>query len=571
MSGRLERLADRANPVCIREIRRSLRGRLPISIFLVVQATLFVLCYGWLEGTAAHELEGGEGEPILMLIGGVFAVCAWILLPLYAYAWIFGEKRDGTFELLGLTPLGEGRAALGRLQAGMVQLLFLLSAMAPFVCFAYLLGGVDVLTIGIALVGIFVVAAVYFLAGVAWSHLPEAGPSFFAMGAVLAVLIAFPGSLTATFIGLLAAGPLDRLGVAAGIAIVVAVLGAIRWLIRRRARGAAESDKERPRRPILIEGLWAVEVEALKKEHVTGSIRVRALDRVTFTFRPGEITGLVGANGAGKTTMLRILATIDRPDWGNAWFGADSLAAAPDRLRKRIGFVPDRAGFYTNQTVEEYLDFFARACGLSGDRRRRTLADVVAFAGLDPLRDRPCTGLSKGQAQRVHFARALLHDPDVFLLDEPMEGLDPRARIEFRELLRALAGQGKAVLLSSHILTEMDEFIDRLVVLDQGRVVLQGELETLRRRVGLSAIVRLRVRADQEPARLERWLLEHPRDRIVRTDGRDVLVELADANEGGDRLVHDLFEAGVRLESMKPETPGLEGLFLGATQGTAEA
>ncbi len=217
-----------------------------------------------------------------------------------------------------------------------------------------------------------------------------------------------------------------------------------------------------------------LEVKGLRRDY--GSLR--AVDDVSFELEAGTILGFIGPNGAGKSTTMRILATLDTPTAGDVLLDGRSLVDAPDAARPLIGYMPDRYGTYDDVTVFEFLDFFARAYGLHGAARRKRVESVMEFTGLQPLAQKLTSALSKGMKQRVALGRTLLHDPKLLILDEPADGLDPRARIELRELLRALADQGKAVLISSHILTELAEICDSCAIIEQrggNAVLLPGQ------------------------------------------------------------------------------------------------
>ena len=243
---------------------------------------------------------------------------------------------------------------------------------------------------------------------------------------------------------------------------------------------------------------------------------VHAVDDVSFTVERGQVLGFIGPNGAGKTTTMRILATLDTPQRGDARISGYSVVDDPDKVRRIMGFMPDYAGVYANTTVVEYLDFFARAHDLRGDERRRAVDHIIDFMGIDELRDRRVESLSSGLKQRVALGRAIVHDPDVLILDEPAANLDPRARIEFRTLIRELANDGKTILLSSHILTELSEMCDAVTVIEKGRILATGSvqdiLENLRKRRLLS------VRVAGPTAGVERFLLEQPGVRSVHED-----------------------------------------------------
>ncbi|MCU0275062.1 MAG: ABC transporter ATP-binding protein, partial [Acidimicrobiales bacterium] len=188
----------------------------------------------------------------------------------------------------------------------------------------------------------------------------------------------------------------------------------------------------------------------------------------------GEIFGLVGPNGAGKTTTLRILATLLVPTAGDAEVAGASIRRDPQEVRRALGYMPDSFGVYDDMKVWEYLDFFGRCHGLPADRRRRMIGDLLELVDLGPKRDTYVATLSRGMQQRLCLAHALVHDPAVLLLDEPASGLDPRARVELRELLRELRTLGKTILISSHILPELEELCTSLAIIDGGRVVAQG-------------------------------------------------------------------------------------------------
>ena len=206
-----------------------------------------------------------------------------------------------------------------------------------------------------------------------------------------------------------------------------------------------------------------------------------AVDDLSFSVSAGEVVGFIGPNGAGKTTTMKILSTLDTPCQGHAWVDGFSVVDDPDRVRRRLGYMPDGFGTYPNVTCEEYLDFFARSYGLRGDKRRKSLLHVMQFTQLDWLAQKPVDGLSKGMKQRLCLGRALIHDPSVLILDEPAAGLDPRARIELREMIVSLAREGKALLISSHILTELAEMCDRVAIIEKGRLLAVGSVEEILR------------------------------------------------------------------------------------------
>ena len=204
-----------------------------------------------------------------------------------------------------------------------------------------------------------------------------------------------------------------------------------------------------------------------------------AVNKLSFKVNAGEIWGFIGPNGAGKTTTMRVCSTLDLPDSGDVFLDGESILVHPNRAHSRIGFMPDALGVYSDTTLEEYLDFFARVANLKGQERTSRIDSVLNFTELGDLRNRMMDSLSKGMSQRLCLAKTLLHDPDLLILDEPASGLDPRARVEFRELIRALAGQGKGILISSHILSELSETCDGVVVIEQGKLIREGLVSDL--------------------------------------------------------------------------------------------
>ncbi len=239
---------------------------------------------------------------------------------------------------------------------------------------------------------------------------------------------------------------------------------------------------------------------------------VRAVDGATFSLLPGEVHGFIGPNGAGKTTTMRIMAGVEPPDSGDVLFEGVSVIDHPERCRHRIGFMPDYLDSYPRILVWEYLDFYARIYGQPPSRRRRRLADVVEFVKLGEVAGRPVEGLSKGWKQRLSLARVLLNDPGVLILDEPAAGLDPRARLELRDLVTLLAERGKAVFISSHILTELSEMCQSVTIIENGRLHVSSAIDELQAVVDKGQRVRVEL-ADPDPAALDklmRILLETP-------------------------------------------------------------
>jgi ABC-2 type transport system ATP-binding protein len=304
---------------------------------------------------------------------------------------------------------------------------------------------------------------------------------------------------------------------------------------------------------------------------------------VSFAVEAGEVFGYIGPNGAGKTTSMRVLATLDEPSAGDAFVDGFSVTDDPDRVRARLGFMPDYFGAYQNVNVREYLDFFARAYGLRGGERRRAIEYAMDFTGLGPLALKPIDGLSKGMKQRLCLGRTMIHDPSVMVLDEPAAGLDPRARIELREMVVRLADMGKAVLISSHILTELAEMCDRVAIIEQGRLVAVGTVAEISRRVEERVSVRVRLAPMEGGPSLEAlaaWLTGRPgvegvrvtADRavvFVHSAGPDTLERDAHDTTLAD-LLSNLVGAGYRICEFACQGKSLEDVFLHVTQGRVQ-
>ena len=301
--------------------------------------------------------------------------------------------------------------------------------------------------------------------------------------------------------------------------------------------------------------------------------RTRAVDGVSFEVARGEVFGYIGPNGAGKTTSMRILATLDLPDAGDVRVDGFSVVDDPDRVRRRLGFMPDSFGTYRNVNCHEYLDFFARSYGLRGRERRRALRDTMAFTALDGMAEKPISGLSKGMKQRLCLGRAMIHDPAVLVLDEPAAGLDPRARIELREMIRALADDGKCILISSHILTELAAICDRVGIIEQGRLLAVGTVDEIRRGSGGDGnvqqnVVRVQLigRADQ----LGQWLSQRDDLCEIQVDGDSVSFAHDADRESEADLLREIIAADFRVIEFGSHAKTLEDVFMQVTEGRVQ-
>jgi ABC-2 type transport system ATP-binding protein len=295
--------------------------------------------------------------------------------------------------------------------------------------------------------------------------------------------------------------------------------------------------------------------------------RTLAVAGLDLEIEEGEIFGLVGPNGAGKTTTLRILATLLVPDGGDAEIAGASVRRNPNEVRRVLGFMPDSFGVYDDMKVWEYLDFFARCYGIPADRRRRMIGDLLDLVDLGGKRDSYAQGLSRGMQQRLCLAHALVHDPAVLLLDEPASGLDPRARVELRELLRELRVLGKTILVSSHILPELEELCTSVAIIDRGQVLAHGRVADIERRLRVGAVYRVRVLAEgDELAAARDWFASQP-DVVTADLLEDMTIELGFHGDdaGSARLLAGAIGSGLQVATFARAASDLEELFLQVT------
>ena len=296
--------------------------------------------------------------------------------------------------------------------------------------------------------------------------------------------------------------------------------------------------------------------------------KTRAVDDISFEVYAGEVYGYIGPNGAGKTTSMRILATLDEPTFGDAFVDGFSVVDDPDRVRRRLGFMPDYFGTYENVNVREYLDFFARAYGLRGKERSIAIDAVMEFTLLNTMVDKPINGLSKGMKQRLCLGRTMIHNPSVLILDEPAAGLDPRARIELREMIEQLAAMKKAVLISSHILTELAEICDKVAIIEQGKLLASGSVAEISAQYEATSHVQIRTLSDPHP--LIEWLKSRGELRDVRLAEGVVECTHDGGQEGQAQLLRALIDAGFAIHEFSSKNRSLEDLFLHVTEGRVQ-
>jgi ABC-2 type transport system ATP-binding protein len=290
-----------------------------------------------------------------------------------------------------------------------------------------------------------------------------------------------------------------------------------------------------------------------------------AVDQLTFTVEKGDVYGFIGPNGAGKTTTMRILATLLDPSDGEAFVDGVSVIDDPEHVRLLVGYMPDYYGVYDGIRVWEYLDFFAASYGFPRRDRRQIIADVMALTDLQPLKDKLVASLSKGMKQRLCLAKTLIHNPKVLILDEPASGLDPRARIELRGLIKELAGMGKTILISSHILTELSDMCNAVGVIERGRLLTSGKIQDIQRQMQPMQVVTFQFHDRAEQA-LE-LLRGHPHVMSAKLENSSVVVEFDQTPEKIYELVKCVVERDLPLIGLREEKRNLEDLFMRFTQG----
>jgi len=304
-----------------------------------------------------------------------------------------------------------------------------------------------------------------------------------------------------------------------------------------------------------------IEVQNLTKNY-EGHWAVRG---VSFHVQEGDIFGFIGPNGAGKTTSIRIMSTLLEPTSGTVKVGGRNVVGDAEAVRRLIGFMPDNFGVYERITVWEYLDFFAAAYGIERRRRAVAIDGIMELTDLKGLRDRLTGELSKGMRQRLCLAKTLVHDPKVLILDEPANGLDPRARIEFRALLKELRAMGKTILISSHILTELSDICSSVAILEKGKLVASGSIDSIKTALQPGLAFRLDVLDGADAAC--RILESLPGISGAKTEGGSLRFQFGAGRDQIPDLVRSLVARGVAITGLQEEKTDLEGLFMRLTKG----
>lgn len=293
-----------------------------------------------------------------------------------------------------------------------------------------------------------------------------------------------------------------------------------------------------------------------------------ALDSLTLDLESGDCFGFIGPNGAGKSTTMKILAGLLEPTSGTARVMGRNVMENGDFVRRSVGYMPDFIGVYEDLKVNEYLEFFASAYGIPRRKRKQVVGDVLELTDLKYKQDAFVDSLSRGMTQRLSLARVLVHDPPILLLDEPASGLDPRARIEIRELLKELRRLGKTILVSSHILSELGEFCNKLGIIERGKLLVAGTVEELMVRARAHPVIAVQVVGDAQHAILA--LKTDPRVREIERHENELLITLVDPALHHGFLVERLVNAGIQIHSIAPHQLKLEDVFLRLTKGIVQ-
>jgi len=294
-----------------------------------------------------------------------------------------------------------------------------------------------------------------------------------------------------------------------------------------------------------------------------------AIKSIDLNLDAGDLFGFIGPNGAGKTTTMRIIATLLEPTWGEAYVCDHSVHTAPKEIRRLVGYMPDFFGVYEDMTVVEYLEFFAASYRINGEARRNRVNEMLDVVDLDFKRDAFANTLSRGQTQRLGLARTLLHDPQVLLLDEPLSGLDPRARIEMRNLLRKLGQMGKTIIVSSHILPELADVCNKIGIIDKGELKQNATKTEVIRMVREHLVLVIQPLMSEDLAKMSELLSEHPKVQACELGDNSIRVIMKSEIDDYSDLPKLLIDQGIRLKKFTEEELDLESAFMALTKGTS--
>ena len=304
-----------------------------------------------------------------------------------------------------------------------------------------------------------------------------------------------------------------------------------------------------------------IELEGFGKDY--GGFK--AVESLDLQIGAGEIFGFIGPNGAGKSTTIRFLATLLKASRGRGTVNGFDVQSQPMEVRRSVGYMPDAFGVYDGMRVWEFLDFFAVAYQIPQTNRRRIIGEVLELVDLTHKRDDFVNGLSRGMKQRLCLAKTLVHDPPVLILDEPASGLDPRARVLVKELLKELQRMGKTILISSHILTELADICSSIGIIERGRLLMHGPIERVYRRIRSHRVLDIRVTRDAELA--ERIIRQKSGLREIERGGLRLTVEIDIDESGLAELLRELVAADLGIHCFADLEPSLEDVFMSVTEG----
>ncbi len=304
-------------------------------------------------------------------------------------------------------------------------------------------------------------------------------------------------------------------------------------------------------------------IETIKLTKMYGNLI--AANEISLKLAEGDVFGFIGPNGSGKTTTMRMIATLLAPDYGEAYVCGQSIYTNPQEIRRLVGYMPDFFGVYDDMTVIEYLEFFASTYRINGPHRRKVCEEKLELVDMSFKRDAMVSQLSRGQTQRVGLARTLLHEPQVLLLDEPASGLDPRARIEMRNLLKRLGQLNKTVIVSSHILPELADVCTRVGMIEKGHLIIDGYVDEVMRKARSAILLFIKVK--QRPDEAARLLEQQPIVSSVEMRSDTIVATLKDRDQDYSELPSLLIEAGFQLLMFREEDVNLETAFMELTKG----
>ncbi|WP_312060651.1 ABC transporter ATP-binding protein [Anaerotignum propionicum] len=301
------------------------------------------------------------------------------------------------------------------------------------------------------------------------------------------------------------------------------------------------------------------------KDLVKNYGKFTAVDRLTLSVGKGAICGFVGPNGAGKTTTMRIMSGLLNASSGNVIIDGVDVTKNPRALREKIGYMPDFFGVYDNLKVTEYMDFYAGAYGIAYKDRAPIIDNLLEIVDLSHKKESYVDSLSRGMKQRLCLARSLVHDPDLLILDEPASGLDPRARVEMKEVLKQLQEMGKTIIISSHILPELAEMCTEVCIINHGKLAAQGSVQEIMQKLSQKRIIHIEPLREME--KMVQILKEQPTIRSIVENTKDVEFDFTGTNDELSGVLKQLIMADIPLLSFKEKEGNLEEVFMQVTGG----